>query len=220
VTIPVAVVLLLAAAAGPPADDRVAAADVLAHCGCQTELPGVAGDAPADEPTRSSVEWHRDIDAGPRALPPPVAVPGFLPWVLVALAVVLVLGGVLRAWHREPAGPAAAPAASRGGRRDRPVAEGLADPDALACQGRFTEAVHALLLAALAEVVRRSRPAPPTSLTSRELLAAARLPDAARGSLGRLVAVVEPALYGGRRPGLPDYEACAGHYRQFLAAWR
>jgi hypothetical protein len=213
-------VLAFLLAAGAPADPRSAAAEALARCGCQTDLPGAYATAP-ERPIETVPSVLGGSDGSRRPMPAPVAVPPQLPWLVLLVVVALALAWLVRGWHRAPAGPTtAAPGATPRGRRERPAAEAPADPESLARQGRFTDAMHALLLAALGEVVRRSRPAPPPSFTSRELLAAARLPEAARGGLGGLVAGVELAVFGGRRPGPTEYAACAEHYRRFLAAWR
>ena len=79
----------------------------------------------------------------------------------------------------------------------------FAAADALARQGRYAEAVHAVLLGALAALSADAQRWP-TAATGREI--AARHVRAA--DLGVLVAVAERAHFGGRSASVSEYRAC------------
>jgi hypothetical protein len=96
--------------------------------------------------------------------------------------------------------------------------DGEVDPEALARDGRFAEAVHALLLLAQRAVERRRGEPFPRALTSREILRRAKLPGGARDALSSLVLAVEVSLFGGADVGAPDYEACSDRFRSLESA--
>jgi hypothetical protein len=85
----------------------------------------------------------------------------------------------------------------------------LADHEALARAGQFAEAVHSILVLALA-AIGRAGSGLPVAWTSREILAAATLPDGRREALASLVRLVELTRFG----GVPATE---GDYRRALA---
>lgn len=82
------------------------------------------------------------------------------------------------------------------------------DPELLAAQGRFAEAIHAVLLRSLVLISRRLGLAWPRSLTSREILRQGRLPTEARDQLGKLIHRVELHHFGGMPPAVSDYQRC------------
>ncbi|SRR6266568_3530779 len=88
----------------------------------------------------------------------------------------------------------------------------------LAAEGRFAEAIHALLLDTLAALAGAAQLAP--SLTSREIVSHARLGPAARAALADLVAAVEVSYFGGATPGAGEYQACTARFQTFLATYR
>jgi hypothetical protein len=93
--------------------------------------------------------------------------------------------------------------------RGSPIADDLlADPERLADQGRFDEAVHALLLIAIRHLTRDLAASPSPSSTSRELRRSLPLEATERDAFGELVRQVELSLFGGR-PVAPDsYRHC------------
>lgn len=93
------------------------------------------------------------------------------------------------------------------------VAGEYADVERLVRDGRFGEALHALLLVALARV--RIDP----SLTSREALACAKLPDGAREPLHALVVAVERSWFGGRRVDEAAFRESRRQYDAFSSAY-
>ena len=84
----------------------------------------------------------------------------------------------------------------------------LAQADELAARGFFVEAMHLLLLHSLAEIRRRLRLEFADSLTSREILRRARLPEEVTGALRSIVTRVELSYFGGYPASQPDYESC------------
>lgn len=179
---------------------------ILAVPGYQTELPETAEAEPPFEPPR----W------GPLA-----RVVGWVVLIAAAAGAVLVLGYVL--WDL---------VARRGARRAAPqpppprpppavaaaAAAGLPDADSLAAAGRFGEAVHALLLHALAGLARRRGAPLPPSLTGREAIPASGLAGEPRGALAELVAAVERFLFAGRALDAGDWERCRAAYARLAGS--
>jgi hypothetical protein len=91
------------------------------------------------------------------------------------------------------------------------------EADRLAREGRFAEAIHALLLRALSDL---GRYATTPALTSREVARGAKLAQEARAALGALVAAGEWVHFGGKPAGAAEYEASVASYRRFREAWR
>lgn len=216
---------LLAATAGPPGPE---ARDILARGRYQTDLPGYGAPsaAPPSAPERGV---PRDAPRAPEggsgpslALPALAASGSMIVFVVVAAALVVGLGLVLKlAFDRkgrnakavEP--EATPPAAAPTGRRALRLGP-LTDVEELARQGRFGEAIHLLLLHLFAALQRRPTTAPAPAHTGREVLARTRLASEAQQALGVLVAAAEAVHFGGRTAAQADYEACLGHYRNFL----
>jgi hypothetical protein len=134
----------------------------------------------------------------------------FLLYAAVAVAVLLALAWVVRLLvsgrERDVAVPAEAEVA--------PLEVELTRPERLAAAGRYSEAIHALLLETLAALSRASRL--PTSFTSREILERVRLPARAREALGGLVLAVEISRFGGIPASEADYRICFGRFQEFL----
>lgn len=185
---------LLLAAAG---DVRERAAAVLREGGYQTALPEDAG-------ARGSFE----LPLGPLEL----LLRLFL-WTALAVAAVLAV-----VWLARRLAPGVRDVVVEDGPEPAPAAFPAATAEALAAEGRFAEAIHALLLDTLAALSRAARLAP--SLTSREILSAVPLPPAAREALGGLVAAVERSRFGGAEAGEGDYRACHARFRAFLESYR
>jgi len=94
----------------------------------------------------------------------------------------------------------------------------VAAADELAQQGRFAEAMHALLLHSFAEIRRRRGAGFAPSLTSREILRRVGLSDAARAALGDIVGRVERSHFGEHPAGPMDYRACRSSFDRLGAA--
>lgn len=89
---------------------------------------------------------------------------------------------------------------------------GIEDPERLAGEGRYDEAIHALLLTAIALLSRRLPSPPGPACTSRELARILPMNRESRESFEDLVSAVEASLFGGM-PARPDsYARCRRNY--------
>ena len=84
----------------------------------------------------------------------------------------------------------------------------------LAAEGRYAEAVHALLLTAIRHFAERSRVAVEPSRTSRELVRLLPLGPETRGAFAELVRMVELSLFGGAAVGREDYERSLARFQE------
>lgn len=91
----------------------------------------------------------------------------------------------------------------------------LAQADALAAEGRFTEAIHLLLLVAMDRLRRELGPKVAPALTSREVLHSAPIPETVVPPLTRMVALSEIKHFGGRVAAAPDYQSCRQDFLHF-----
>ncbi len=94
----------------------------------------------------------------------------------------------------------------------------VTNAETLAGEGRFAEAIHALLLDTLGSLSRAARLAP--SLTSREIVARFPLAPAARDALAGLVDAVEITWFGGVVPGETEYRRCLERFHAFRESYR
>jgi hypothetical protein len=154
----------------------------------------------------------------PSALPPGVLdlVLRALLWTAFAAVVVVAVGWVARRLGlgaRDVGLAAASPAAPAA-----PAPLRVDGAEALAAEGRFAEAIHALLLDTLEALSRAARLAP--SLTSREIVARVRLAPRARDALAGLVDAVEITWFGGAVPSEADYRRCLERFHAFRDTYR
>ena len=128
--------------------------------------------------------------------------------VLLVVAGVLVLGWITRELlaRRRSADPRTVPEAEASPASTGERALVFDDASRLAAEGRYAEAVHALLLAAIRHFAERSRTAIQPSRTSRELVRLLPLGPEAREAFAELVRTVELSLFGGADVGAEDYE--------------
>jgi hypothetical protein len=96
------------------------------------------------------------------------------------------------------------------------VALGAADE--LAAQGHFVEAMHVLLLQALAEIRLRLDEQFADSMTSREILRSKYLSDQLRHPLGEVVSRVEWTYFGEHPAAQDDYLACRSSFSALARA--
>jgi len=91
----------------------------------------------------------------------------------------------------------------------------LAQADRLAAEGRFSEAIHLLLLVAMDRLHRElgARVAP--AMTGREVLRLPALPGGTVEPLTRMVALSEINHFGGRSAAEPDYRSCRADFLRF-----
>jgi hypothetical protein len=90
--------------------------------------------------------------------------------------------------------------------------------DELARQGRFVEAMHTLLLQSLADIRLRLDERFADSLTSREILRSARLPERGRAPLREIIARVEWTYFGEHPAEAADYQACRQRFGELAEA--
>ena len=88
--------------------------------------------------------------------------------------------------------------------------------DGLAREGRFSEAVHVLLLWAIE--LLRLRSSVQDSSTARELLRQSTLSPRARRGFETLVKTTEVAHFGGRAVSADEYETCLAGFTEFQSA--
>jgi len=92
------------------------------------------------------------------------------------------------------------------------------DATRLAAEGRYGEAIHALLLAAIQHFAARARLTVQPSRTSRELARLLPLSGESRAKFNELVMAVERTLFGGEPAGPEDYQRSLERFRSLV--WR
>jgi len=91
----------------------------------------------------------------------------------------------------------------------------LAEADALAAEGRFSEAIHLLLLVAMERLRRELGPRVAPAMTGREVLRLSAIPGEAAAPLTRMVSLSEINHFGGRSAREPDYRNCRDDFLRF-----
>jgi hypothetical protein len=163
---------------------------------------------PRAEPRR---ETGRDRSSGSTSGAPWAKTLIFL---LGAALLVALIAGIVAALRRPPAGSTASGAAPPATEPAAGLPQAALGPaEALAADGRFAEAVHRLLIDALAFLAARASHSIPRSWTSREILGALRLTPTAREALRALVDAVEISRFGGRPVGEADWLRAHGASR-------
>lgn len=99
-------------------------------------------------------------------------------------------------------------------------AQAQVNADELARLGRFVEAMHVLLLQALADMHRRLDVVIADSLTSREILRRAKVSPLAKSALQEIIGAVERAYFGDYPAGENDYHSCRTSFATFVGALR
>jgi hypothetical protein len=105
---------------------------------------------------------------------------------------------------------------------EAPARSWLEEADALARDGRYTEAVHHLLFRSIEDIVKRRPNIVRPALTSREIGASEGIPSRARELFAAIARLVERSLFGGRPVGEKDWIEARGAYSDFAlaGAWR
>jgi hypothetical protein len=107
-------------------------------------------------------------------------------------------------------------AAATGGEAE-PVRElDVEDANRLAAEGRFGEAIHALLLATIQHFAARARMEIQPSRTSRELVRLLPLTGDSRPRFNELVMAVERTLFGGEPAGAEDFQRSLEGFRSLV----
>jgi hypothetical protein len=168
-----------------------------------------------DLPTGGSVP-----QSAPIAVPLPVLGAGAALSKLVFLVMLIVVVALVALWivqaiprRRAAALAAPAPAREEGAAGTGGAELSFEDAARLAAEGRYAEAVHALLLAAIRHFAARTRTAIQPSRTSRELVRTLPLPPDAREAFADLVRTVERSLFGGEPLGAEEYERNLERFR-------
>jgi hypothetical protein len=180
-----------------------------------------------------SVERDPDIQHSPPESKPEEPAPapfglwnlGWLPYVILAVIGIGLAALLLRYAGRRFAARKGAEAKTPPIATSRPLAapeperdRTFDEVDALAEAGAFTEAVHRLLLLVQQRLRGRVEHGLQVSLTSREILRRAKLPQDAATAFATLVAAVEVSLFGMRAANAATYALCRENSRRVLAA--
>jgi hypothetical protein len=143
-------------------------------------------------------------------------------WMLAAAGAALVIFWIAQAMPGLALGRRRVPVAGDEPGSTRGAGDREPDPlqaaDRLADRGAFAEALHRLLVGALAIVQARSAESLAVSLTSREVLRVAGLPEAAHGPLRILIGVVERTHFGERSASAEEYRACRQRFVELSQA--
>ncbi len=169
----------------------------------------------------SRLDLQTELLRQPEPLVRPISLPPEVLWfvVIVGMAVLLyafrdmipaLRPGRDSAWTAE--------AGSSAELQAQPPAVALGAADALATQGRFAEAMHVLLLHALAVIRRRLDEPFADSMTSREILRSRQLPDDLRAPLREVVGRVEWSYFGEHPAVQDDYAACRASFASLAQA--
>jgi hypothetical protein len=209
---------------GGSQDAGARARSILADPRYQTELPQHEPPREVSEARRSTRGWQPP--SLPPAAAPVIGAGAFLArtvfMILLVVVAVLALGWLARAlWQwtggRRRSGVVAADAAVEAGAPAGQEREPeLEDASRLAAEGRYGEAIHALLLAAIHHFAARARMQVPQSRTSRELARLLPLGAEARVAFNELVRAVELYLFGGVDAGREDYESSLARFRALV----
>ena len=219
-----AAVLALCTAAAEshdPAEVRKAAASVTKDLGVQSRLPNSSGTAESAQGGSSGL----GLGGHAISIPAPAAVFTLLQWVMIAIAVVALLA-LLAVVVREQFEPGARRSVSGAPPEpDTPLAPTdpralLARADELAAAGRFAEAMHCVLLAAMATIGGGQTLQSADSLTSWELLRSSPLPPPQLQTARELVIRVERTWFGKRPAAVEDYRYVRGKFDQFASPAR
>ncbi len=142
----------------------------------------------------------------------------------IVLAILFFIGReVWKVRYGRVAAPASAPVQQSVYRPEPERARALLkDADALAAEGRFEDAVRALLHRSIDDIEQRSPRSVRRAQTGREIARLPVLSAAASEALAPLVRAVERSWFGGARLDESDYGACRKAYADFALpeAWK
>lgn len=91
----------------------------------------------------------------------------------------------------------------------------LGDAEALAREGRFAEAVHALLFRSIDLIQKNDASAVKRSFTAREIGQLSALPQSLREGLSPIIRIVERSYFGGRQVDQSQWSQARDAYRSF-----
>jgi hypothetical protein len=209
--------------AKPPAGPAPVGADefaeahrqLLADPSIQFELKGV-------DPPPTPPEWLGGLGRFLRAIMPVLEV---LFWIALAAGILFLLYVIVMRlsgadWRRRktPAEEAAESLRPEAG----PARQLLGEADALAAEGRFSEAAHLLLHRSVEEIDSRQPDLVRPAFTSRDIARLDALPERPRGAFARIAMMVERSLFAQQPLAEGDWRACRADYEEFAFAdgWR
>jgi len=98
----------------------------------------------------------------------------------------------------------------------------LGEADALAAEGRYSEAAHLLLFRSIEDIDSRRPDLVRPALTSRDIAALEAIPGPPRSAFTRIAMLVERSLFGARPLAAGDWRECRAAYEEFAFAegWR
>jgi len=216
-----AFLLVPGAAAVEPdnADVRKTAEAVTRELEVQSRLPNESGTPEADQPRRTSP--FPSLGTSSFFIPGGKALFTLFQWSLIAIAALALLA-LVAIFFREPLAdrfrPVIYPSGAPPGPAPPPAnpLELLAQADRFAADGRYADAMHCVLLAAMAQLGATA--AASDSLTSWELLRTANLADEQVRTLRDLIVRVERAWFGRFPAGPEDYRQVRAVFYNFAAA--
>lgn len=181
----------------------------------------------------AAIQWDLPAVEPPAVQPQPT--PGFagsdaflqsLFWVAVAAIVLFLLYLIVQRlqgaeWPRRRR--AGEEEAAADWRPEAGEARGLlGEADALAAEGRFSEAAHLLLFRSIEDIDSRRPDLVRPALTSRDIAALEAIPGPPRSAFRRIAMLVERSLFGARPLAAGDWRECRAAYEEFAFAegWR
>jgi len=198
----------------PPA--RTAALETAKPVDRAPAVPRERVEQAAKDSIRSlDLQTELTIDTSKPVQRSPIKIPQEVLWVALALAAALLLYAMREqiinlfrpaktGWEPPPPGVAEVKVGSE--------TDALAAADRLSREGNFVEAMHVLLLHSLSEIRRQLGERFADSLTSREILRAARITTVARTALRDIVGAVERTHFGAYPAQAGDYAACRQNF--------
>jgi Domain of unknown function (DUF4129) len=208
--------------AADSADLRKNADSISQSLGLQRDLP-TNSQKPDPQTTHDSGSsiWFGEERADSLATRPSVFW-GILQWALLGLGAVVLLAflgdWLLHDWLlRSSIGVSGQISTPGAAAQILTVDQILADAEQHAAAGQYREALHRILIGALA-ILKTHTSVVRESLTSREILAAAKLEPDASGALRRLLGQVESVWFGQKPVSAADYTAALTNLRAFREA--
>ena len=97
----------------------------------------------------------------------------------------------------------------------------LEEADALAKEGKFSEAVHLILFRSIEDIQSKQKQRIPTALTAREIERLEGLPERPRNALRPIIALVEQSFFGGHKLDAESWASARASYEDFAfgEAW-
>jgi hypothetical protein len=101
---------------------------------------------------------------------------------------------------------------------EAPARQLLGEADALAAQGRYSEAAHLLLFRSIEDIDSRRPDLVRPAFTSRDIAALPAIPTGPRSAFARIALLVERSLFARRPLAAGDWRDCRTAYEEFAFA--